>query len=62
MASESSFPGTVEEPTRIALAAPVSSWTNWASRYQQFLYGVAVGGAAVALTWSIRSLSRNRSS
>ena len=33
---------------------------NWMTRYEQFLYGVVVGGAAVVCSLSVRSLLRSK--
>lgn len=33
---------------------------NWLTRYEQFLYGIVVGGAAVVCGFSVRSLLRSK--
>ncbi len=33
---------------------------SWFERYEQFLYGIVVGGAAVVCSLSIRSLIRSK--
>jgi hypothetical protein len=33
---------------------------SWFARYEQFLYGTIVGGAAVILSLSVRSLIRSK--
>jgi len=33
---------------------------SWFARYEQFLYGIVVGGAAVVCSLSIRSLLRSK--
>jgi hypothetical protein len=33
---------------------------SWFTRYEQFLYGVVVGGAAVVCSLSVRSLLRSK--
>jgi len=33
---------------------------SWFTRYEQFLYGIVVGGAAVVCSLSVRSLLRSK--
>ena len=49
------MPGDVDIPTADQKESTWDQWTNLASRYQQFLYGVAAGSAAVLIAWSVRS-------